>query len=150
MTTWDKAELVTLCKQKIENKRSEVKAAMSIAQDSILNDTKSSMGDKYETSREMAQQELNRLQQQLMLADQDIAVLESLNQETTTKVIPGAIVLTDQFNYFIAVSLGPLKIADRTIMVVSKESPIGKALMGKEIKTEITFNGKQIKIVAIA
>ena len=136
----------------ITNKRiAETKQAMAMATDSIVNDTKSSMGDKYETSREMAQQELNRLQVQLQRAEADLSILKNIVfQKGVERVAVGSLVDTSQYHYFIASSIGPINLFDQNIMVISKESPIGKLLIGKMLGDEITFNGNNFKITAIS
>ncbi len=60
----NKAELLELVKQKISEKIQKLEQLIAETRASN-NDTKSSMGDKYETSREMLQQEINNLQLQL-------------------------------------------------------------------------------------
>ncbi len=146
---WDKAALAAICEEKCLTRIEEIKSAMEIAEDSIFNDTKSSMGDKYETSREMAQQELNRLQNQLIQAEIDLDRIKNLNLISSESVIVGSIIITDQFDYFISISVGPLKIDDKTIMVVSKESPIANVLLTKKVGDSIFFNGKTMTIKEI-
>lgn len=133
--------------QKTVSRINDISAAMDTANDSLVNDTKSSMGDKYETSREMAQQELSRLQQQWKQAQQDLDTLQHLPLEPLKLVGLGSLVVTNQFNYLLSISIGPMKIDQETVMVISKESPIGKLLIGKKIGDTLTFNGKEIKIM---
>lgn len=142
----DKKEIVELCLEKTQTRVNEIQVAIDAANDAIINDTKSSMGDKYETSREMAQQELSRLQSQLNQANRDLDILINLPESTNALVGMGSLVMTDQFNYLIATSIGPLKVGDETVMVVSKQSPIGEALFGKKNNDEVNFNGKAFKI----
>src|SRR5690606_34605032 len=143
---WNKEEVVGYCLEKCKNRVEEIKSAMDSAQDAILNDTKSSMGDKYETSREMAQQEISRLQNQLKQAEMDLEKINGLDLNPSELVRMGSIVQTDQFDYFMAISVGAVKIKDKTLMVISKESPIGKSLFGKKVKESIQFNNKTITI----
>jgi len=134
----------------LTNKRiEETRQAMSMANESIVNDTKSSMGDKYETSREMAQQQLNRLQTQMVNAENDLAVLKSLPTQRGNRVGLGSVVVTNQFCYLIATSIGPINLDNQKIMIISKESPIGQLLLGKTKEDEITFNGNTFKISSI-
>lgn len=142
----DKKEIVELCLEKTQTRVDEIQVAIDAANDAIINDTKSSMGDKYETSREMAQQELSRLQNQLNEANRDLDILINLPESTNALVGMGSLVMTDQFNYLIATSIGPLKVGTETVMVVSKQSPIGETLFGKKAHDEVNFNGKTFKI----
>ncbi len=142
----DKKEIVELCLEKTQKRVNEIQVAIDAANDAIVNDTKSSMGDKYETSREMAQQELSRLQSQLNQANRDLDTLINLPESTHAIVGMGSLVITNQFNYLLATSIGPLKVGSETVMVVSKQSPIGEALFGKKVLDEVQFNGKTFQI----
>jgi transcription elongation GreA/GreB family factor len=144
--SYNKQEIIEILIEKSQNRINDINAAKETAQDAILNDTKSSMGDKYETSREMAQQELNRLQTQLQQAQADLDKLKTLNVKPTSIVSVGSIVITNQFDYFIAISVGPVKINDKSLMVISKESPIGSLLIGNKTGGKVTFNGKDLMI----
>lgn len=146
---WNKEEVVGYCLEKCRNRVQEIQSAMDSAQDAILNDTKSSMGDKYETSREMAQQEISRLQNQLKQAEIDLDKINNLDLNSSELVRMGSIVQTDQFDYFIAISIGAVKIKEKTIMIISKESPIGNLLFGKKEKETVQFNNKTIIIQKI-
>lgn len=146
---WNKEEVVGYCLEKCRNRVQEIQSAMDSAQDAILNDTKSSMGDKYETSREMAQQEISRLQNQLKQAEIDLDKINNLDLNSSELVRMGSIVQTDQFDYFIAISIGAVKIKEKTIMIISKESPIGNLLFGKKENETVQFNTKTITIQKI-
>ena len=100
------------------------------------NDTKSSMGDKYETGREMLQQEINNLQVQLneILKQRDF--LKTVLPKPNDKAEKGAIVKTEKGLFFISVSLGEIKFENEKIICVSPESPLAKAMFGKK-KSEI-------------
>ena len=147
--SYNKEEIVSMLIERSLNRINDINTAKETARDSIVNDTKSSMGDKYETSREMAQQELNRLEMQLQQAEADLFKLNNLELNPTTLVTTGSVVLSNQFDYFIAISIGPLKLQDKNLMVISKESPIGSKLIGKKVGDRIEFNGKYLEIKQI-
>jgi transcription elongation GreA/GreB family factor len=44
--------------------------------------------------------------------------------------------------YFVATGIGKVEIDQKTVMVISKESPIAAAMMGKKLKDSFQFNGK--------
>lgn len=143
----DKSRWIQEITLRTEARLNEILAAMELANDSLVNDTKSSMGDKYETSREMAQQELTRLQQQLKQVENDLATLKLIPTESNKIVALGSLVVTNQFNYLISISIGQVKFEEEVLMVISKESPIGKLLLGKSKGDKIAFNGKEINII---
>lgn len=92
------------------------------------NDTKSSMGDKYETGREMLQQEINNLQRQLNETLSQQASLQKITGEPCQKVQTGALVQTDKGLFYIAVSTGDLILDNLKIIAISPESPLAKSM----------------------
>lgn len=96
------------------------------------NETKSSMGDKYETSREMVQQEINNLQRQLNETLSQHALIQKITSEPSSKVQNGALVKTDRGLFYVAASVGEINIEQQKIMTVSAESPLVRAMFGKK------------------
>jgi len=107
------------------------------------NDTKSSMGDKYETGREMLQQEINNLQRQLNETLNQQTLLQKITSEPSLKVQNGALVKTDKGLFYISVSLGEIVVGNQKMMTVSAESPLVKAMLGKKEKETFTINNIQ-------
>ncbi len=104
------------------------------------NDTKSSMGDKYETGREMLQQEINNLQRQLNEALNQQAVLQKITSDPCEKVQNGALVKTNKGVFYISVSMGEIVFEGHKIMTVSAESPLVKMMQGKKAGDSFTIN----------
>ncbi|MDV7697128.1 GreA/GreB family elongation factor [Chryseobacterium soli] len=104
------------------------------------NETKSSMGDKYETSREMVQQEINNLQRQLNETVNQQALIQKITSEPSPKVQNGALVKTDRGLFYVAASVGEISIDQQKIMTVSAESPLIKAMFGKKKGDVFTIN----------
>lgn len=94
------------------------------------NDTKSSMGDKYETGREMLQQEINNLQIQLNGFSNSMNILKNINPVPHQSVGLGSFVQTEKGKFFIAVSLGEIVFEKEKIFIISAESPLAKAMHG--------------------
>lgn len=118
--------------QKFENLIAETRAAN--------NETKSSMGDKYETSREMVQQEINNLQRQLNETLNQQALIKKISSEESFKVQNGALVKTEKGLFFVSVSVGEIMSENQKIMTVSTESPLVKAMFGKKIAEKFEIN----------
>ena len=131
----NKEELITIIRQKLSEKIENFEKLIAETRASS-NDTKSSMGDKYETGREMLQQEINNLQVQLneILKQRDF--LKTVLPKPNDKAEKGAIVKTEKGLFFISVSLGEIKFENEKIICVSPESPLAKAMNGK-IKSEV-------------
>ncbi|MBD1432528.1 GreA/GreB family elongation factor [Sphingobacterium sp. DN00404] len=144
-----KKELLNNCLRQIEGRLEETAFAIQQAQEAIESETKSSAGDKYETSREMIQQDLNRYHTQLLQSKKDWVVLQKMETEIKEKVEIGAIVVTEKVTYFMAVSLGQQLVEGMNFMVISPSSPIGKLLLGREVGDQIVFNGTKQSITAV-
>ncbi|WP_156167604.1 hypothetical protein [Sphingobacterium sp. Ag1] len=129
-----------------------IESALETARDSSNDDTKSSAGDKYETSREMIQQDINRYQKQLVEANKDlqqVVNIESIIDDATDVARVGSLVQTNVALYLIATSIGAVKIRDSNIFVISPASPIGQLLIGKKIGNSFVFNNVNQKVIAI-
>ena len=113
------------------------------------NDTKSSMGDKYETGREMLQQEINNLQRQLNETLNQQAVLQKITAEPSEKVQNGALVKTNKGMFYVSASLGEIVLENQKIMTVSAESPLVKMMYGKKAGESFTINTIQQNIETI-
>lgn len=113
------------------------------------NETKSSMGDKFETSREMVQQEINTLQIQLNENRNARNSLKQINTKLHQTIGLGSLVETDKGLFYIAVSLGEIIFNKKKIFVISTESPLGKILFGMKKGEEISLNNMKQIIKAV-
>lgn len=137
-----KSEILTLTKQKLADKLSTLEKLIAETR-AANNETKSSMGDKYETSREMVQQEINNLQTQLGENLRAQEVLIKISSAPMQTVSSGSLVETDGGLFYIAVSLGEIKFNNKKIFLISPESPLAKAMNGKSAKEKFTLNGTE-------
>lgn len=114
------------------------------------NDTKSSMGDKYETSREMLQQEINRLLSQLSEVNNQLDILRNMNTKPLTVVGLGAYVETSMGNFYISESLGKINMGGVAVVAVSANAPLVQAMLKKKAGEAFELNGKKQKITLVA
>ncbi len=126
----NKQEIINIIREKITDKIRYFENLIAETRASN-NDTKSSMGDKYETGREMLQQEINNLQRQLNETLNQQAVVQKITSEPSEKVQNGALVKTNKGLFYISVSLGEIVFEKEKIMTVSAESPLVKMMYGK-------------------
>ena len=135
----NKTEILQIIQDKLSEKIGTLERMIAETRASN-NETKSSMGDKYETSREMVQQEINNIQLQL---NENLRAKNSLKLITTNPhqtIGVGSLVETEKGLFYIAVSLGEIIFNEKKIFVISTESPLGKALFGKKKGDEISLN----------
>ena len=143
-----KSELLEIIHQKISEKIQKLEQLIAETRASN-NDTKSSMGDKYETSREMLQQEINNLQIQLNEHLKSQQILKNINPNPHKGVSLGSWVETNKGKFFIAISLGELSFNQEKIFVISAESPLAKAMNGKKVGDVFLINNSSQTIINI-
>ncbi len=135
----NKSEILQIIHDKLSEKIGHLEHLISETR-AANNETKSSMGDKYETSREMVQQEINNLQIQLNENLRAKNSLKLINTNLHHAVGLGSLVETDQGMFYIAVSLGSVENDQRRIFLISPESPLAKAMTGKVNKDVFVIN----------
>lgn len=135
----NKPELLVIINQKISEKIQKLEQLIAETRASN-NDTKSSMGDKYETSREMLQQEINNLQIQLNEHLKSQQILKNIQPNSHKIVTLGSLVETEKGMFFVAISLGEVIFNQEKIFVISAESPLAKAMNGKNVGETFIMN----------
>ena len=135
----NKKEILTIINHRIADKAEYFENLIAGTRASN-NDTKSSMGDKYETGREMLQQEINNLQRQLNEILNQQAVMQKINSGPSEKVQNGALVKTNNGIFYIGASIGEIVSENQKIMTVSAESPLVKAMFGKKMGDAFSIN----------
>jgi transcription elongation GreA/GreB family factor len=105
------------------------------------------MGDKYETSREMLQQDINRLEKQLSDNNKMLFQLRQCALKQTKLVEVGSLVKTNLGIFFLLVSLGEVYFNMQKVMVISAISPLGKQLLQKKINDSFLLNNMKYEIL---
>jgi transcription elongation GreA/GreB family factor len=113
-------------------------------------ETKSSVGDKYETGRAMIQLEIEKNAAQLKVWQHQLLELQPIDSnKKSNRVEFAAIVKCTNANYFIAQACGKFIVDNESYFAVSVNSPIFKAMSGKIAGEHFDFNGQQAKILEI-
>lgn len=147
----NKQEILDTALAQLMLKLEETDQQLSRINADIASDTKSSMGDKYETSREMATMELNKLSVVRQKIKEDVAILKSLNLNVKSPVIGnGSLIETDKGTFFIGAPIGKVKIENREVMMISGASPFGKMLVGKDTQiSKFEVNGVSYQVDSV-
>lgn len=145
-----KAQVVEHIQQLLNNKQAFLEDEMKSLQATAAGETKSSMGDKYETARAQVHLEMEKFAKRL----QDIRELKTILQkaEQPSKCNSagfGNLVSTSNGLYFIGCGLGKIEIDAHAVFAVSPASPIAKALLQKAPPDSITIHGTSIEILRI-
>lgn len=145
-----KISLHQACLQRVQQAVALALKAMEDAQNAANQETKSSVGDKYETGRAMMQLEKEKYAQQLVQAQDLHQQLERLNpQQQSTQIQLGSLIRSNEGLYYLSVSLGKLIHEGKTVFVLSAASPLGQVLLGKKAGEKIVFQGRNISILEL-
>lgn len=146
-----KETLYQLCLSFVEQRIETAQTALDQAREASNDDTKSSAGDKYETSREMMQQDIDRNKRLLLDAQENLRVLRAIeiNTNNSETVKHGSLVYTNQGVFYISVSAGQLNADGKSIFAISPASPIGKLLLDNKKGATVAFNGKSYIVEGI-
>lgn len=146
-----KEKLYTLCIDLVKQRIADAKQAITDAEAAAEEETKSSAGDKYETSREMMQQEKDRSMLQMNEANKLLVVLQrvSTKPNASGKIEEGSVVTTNNGNFYLAVSAGTLNLDGKSYIAISSLSPIGAKMQGLQKGDEFSLNGKGYKVLEV-
>ncbi len=126
-----KGAIFLACQAHIEARVATAEEALAAARDASQDDTKSSAGDKYETGREMMQQEIDRNERLLAEAKAMKHVLDAINpEEQKSQGGVGAVIETDRGVFFLGPGIGVLDTEQGRVFALSASSPIGRLLLG--------------------
>lgn len=141
-----KASMVSLLEARIDHSIEAIRQA----QDSANSESKSAMGDKYETSRAMGQLDAEMNAKQLKEAQTELSALKQMNVETLyTVAVPGSVVCMGELILFTAAGLGTVNVMGKTVITLSVRSPLFMQLKQKAVGESILFQNKEQKITSI-
>lgn len=145
-----KEEIINEIIRQLDDRISFLKQSIQAAKESRDNETKSSVGDKYETGRAMVQMELEKNQVQLNKTETLKSSLTKIAIDKPSKQVEfGSFVRTTQGQYFIAIPFGKVEVNGSPVFCISMASPIGQILAGKRAAARVSFQGKEIEIQEI-
>ena len=145
-----KSTVLTYVKTYLDKRMQTSLDAMNAAQESANGESKSSAGDKYETSRAMGQLDRDmhaRMYQQTL---EERKLVERIDESLIYKKgALGAFLKTTMGDFFLSVSIGNINVDEKPIMIISPQSPVGALLMGKIVGDKFSFRGKEAEILWI-
>ena len=145
-----KSLILKRLKEIIDEKVAIIKTEIELALETRDSETKSNVGDKFETTREMMQLEIEKNLVQLHKFEILKNELSKIDvYKTHNKVEYGSMVITSENKYFISIGLGKIEIENDAVYCISLNSPIGKILNNKKAGEKVNFQGKAITITNI-
>ncbi|MFB6456829.1 hypothetical protein ACE38W_16270 [Chitinophaga sp. Hz27] len=145
-----KNSLKQLGQRIIEERIAVAQAAIDNAQEAANNESKSSAGDKYETSRAMGHLEKDMYARQQAENMKELALLKSVKTDISyTSAQTGALVQCEQQYFFIAAGLGKQLVDDQQVFFLSPLSPLAKLLFNKKAGDRFLFNKQEVVILHV-
>ena len=144
-----KEKIIAHCKDIFQRKLVVVNEELKHLSAAIAEDTKSSAGDKYETSREMANLEKEKLHVQALGFKNSLASLGVMPQSTSARIDIGSLIKTNREWIYLSVSLGQLEVECENVLVISPLAPLARQLLEKQKGETVTFRDNNYHIFGI-
>lgn len=138
--------LFELIKEQLAEKIQHLQADVSDLQQGIAEDSKSSAGDKFETSREMAQQELSKLHVQISELQRLKNLLENQQNRSSETAQLGSVIQTSIGNFILGIPVGKVEFEKTSLIGIGMGAPLGQVLLHKKKGEKIQFNQQTILI----
>lgn len=134
-------------KEKISLLQQERKAVS----EGILEDTKSSAGDKFETGREMMTQDLKTIETTIEKLQEDLDEIYRVQsiKSNSEAVREGSLIQLGTDFFLISASIGQLEVDGKKYFLLSRNSPLGQVLIGKKKGENVLFRGKPQAILDV-
>lgn len=134
----------------LQQRIDDLKVILQDSFDAAAEDTKSSAGDKHETSTAMAQLEQEKLTKQINEFLELKTILKQINPARThNKVELGSLVETNNGWYYFSIGLGAVNYEDTRMFCMTLQAPIGKLLEGKKVGESVVFNGNSTLVIGV-
>ena len=137
----NKSDVLDELINQLTEKSFELKDSLSSAIESRNSETKSSAGDKFETSREMAQVEISKIEKEIVKTQQLITDLTSKASQ---------FIITDKGAFLISIPFGKLMVNSSEVFCISNSAPITNLLVNTEISASFKYRGVAYNVLDIA
>mgnify|MGYP007068345097 CR=1 FL=1 len=106
--------------------------------------------DRYDAFRSQMLRRRDIFAEQLQKANQELITLNKIKPDELKSVVEfGAVVITDQQQLFVSVSLGKIVLDDVFYYAVSPNVPVYQALKGLKAGDTARFNNNNIRIIDV-
>ncbi len=147
----NRKEVIACVNAFLEHKIQEITSELTLLQNDLSNETKSSAGDKFETAREMIEQERKKFYDRLAELNKQHQLLQGISVDFSSKTIAsGSIFSHKETIYFIGVAIGNIPTKNQfNLISVGMLAPFTQAILGKKEGESVLVNGNEIRIEKI-
>jgi transcription elongation GreA/GreB family factor len=140
-----------LLKQELENRISSLKLILAQSFEAVASeDTKSSAGDKHETSVSMAQLEQEKLTRQInQLLELEQQFFKIKADTIHSKIQFGSLIETNNGFLYVSIGLGKVSNEKYDFYALGPEAPLVKLMIGKKTGDCVEFNGNKTEILQV-
>lgn len=138
-------------KDELDEKINTLSSEFRLYQESAANETKSTAGDKHDTSKSMMQLEQEKLGtqlQNLQILKKNLSRIDS--KQRASLVGMGTMLETNHGKFFLGIPWQQIVIGNERIFIVSVQSPIGQQMIGKKPGDQFSFSGKDYQILSLS
>ena len=144
----DKEAVHSLVLTELKRRFDQLQHLLNDALEATAGDTKSSAGDKHETSRAMAQLEQEKIGAQLWELSKLQEILFRIDPTRISKNIQlGSLVETSKGWFYVSVGIGQIHFEGTSIFCITPMAPLCKILMGKTTDYAVEWQGEKITIL---
>lgn len=137
--------------QVADEKVKHLQQVLDELKESGSNETKSTAGDKHETTLAMLQIEQEQKRNQLKDAQLQKAEIEKINTGIVAVcIVKGSLIKTNKGYLFMSAALGKAVVDGVAVTALSPQSPLGSKLMGLRVGDTALFNSMHYMIEKIA
>jgi hypothetical protein len=146
----DREKILEEAKLHFSTKLKALDTHIKTVQDAANQESKSSVGDKYETGRAMAQNEVFQLKVQYEALRHEVEKLFHLPSiSNPDQANNGSLVKTKKGWFLLGAALGKFMYGSTSVYFISLDSPLGSALTKKKKEEEFLVNEMKDKIVEL-
>lgn len=136
-----KHKILAYYKQQVEDKLDAFRDMIAALTEGAANDAKGSAGDKHETALSMMHIEQEKLNRKIAEFLEQKTVLDKINPETLhDRIVLGSLVMANGHHLFVSTALPKITIEGITVLALSPQSPLGNAMMGKQVGDTFEIN----------
>ncbi len=138
-----KTDFLAELTERIRSQKNDLEEELQSIDAEIANETKSSAGDKFETSREMMSQSRQSIAGRIDVFNEQLYFLSQIQANSLLdKVSSGSLVETNEGYFFFGLALGNLTFKKKQVIALSFQSPLGKAFLNKQVGDQVEFRGR--------
>ena len=147
----DKVAVYDALSMELDSRTNVLQRSMDDLSSILEDETKSSAGDKHETSRAITHREQEKLSgqlSQLIKLKNALSRIDPLDKHDSIRF--GSLVETNQGCFFFSIGIGTISVANNTVFCITSTTPLGQVILGKAKGDTVAFRNDSIEIIDVS